>query len=135
MNSIRRRTFFDRIQKRSRIKIGFLGKTAIMIYAFYLMETHGVFARQLNAALLEAAIVLHGLRYFVDAVWDRDEDSVLATLAKRLERTGGGLLLVSLASLSLFCADSENMWTPPQFLLAPMTAIENGIWTLSEVFL
>lgn len=134
-NSIRRRTFFDCIQKYSRIKIGFLGKTAIMILAFYLVEIHGVFARQLNAALLEAAIVLHGLRYFVDAVWDRDEDSVLATLAKRLERSGGGLLHASLAALSLYCADSDNMWTPPQFLLAPMTAIENGIWTLSEVFL
>lgn len=135
MNSIRRRTFFDRIQKRRRMTIGFLGKTGIIILAFYLMEVHGDVARRLNAALLEAAIILRGLRYFVDAVWDRDEDSVLATLAKRLERTGGGLLIVALAVVSLYCASNlDSLWTPPHFLLAPMQAIENGIWTLSEIF-
>jgi len=133
MTSIeQRRTFLDRIHKR--ISIGLLGKTAIMIFAFYLVETHNVFARRLNAALLEAAIILRGLRYFVDAAWDRDEDTILATLAKRLERTGGGLLIAVLAAMSLFFVDRDNMWTP-RILLAPMEAIESGISTLADIFL
>lgn len=135
MNSIiERQSFLDRVHKQGKVTIGLLGKAGILGFAFYLMEAHGDYARRLNAALLEAAIILRGLRYFVDAAWDRDEDSALAKLAKRLEQTVGGLLLVILTSVSLYCADLDDMWTP-QYLLIPVEAIEKGIVSLVDALM
>lgn len=131
---IERRSFLDRITKQGQVTIGFLGKTGIMVLAFYLGENHTNYARRLNAALLEAAIILRGLRYFVDAAWDRDEDATLAKLAKRLEKTEGGLLLVVLTCASLYFGNRDDMWTP-RYLLIPVEAIEKGILSLVDALM
>ena len=132
INSIAERpSFLDRIHKHGKRSIGFLGKTAIVFFAFYLVFSHRDFANRLNAALLEAAIILHGLRYFVDSVWDRDEDIFWASAAKQLEKTGGGLLILFLATLSLYFVDLDKLWTP-RFLFITMEAIEKGIETLVD---
>ena len=132
LNSIiERRNFIDRMRQKNKVTIGFLGKTGIMMYAFYLTKTHTDFSRGLNAALLASAIILRGLRNLIDAIWDGDEDTALAKLAERLEKTAGGLLLVLLTLVGLYCTSLESMWTPRN-LLIPVEAIERGIISLVD---
>jgi hypothetical protein len=128
---IERRNFIERMRKKSKITIGFLGKTGIMMFTFYLSKTYTDFSRRLNAALLASAIILRGFRNFVDAVWDRDEETALAKLALQLEKTAGGLLLVLLTLVGLYCTSLESMWMPRN-LLVPMEVIERGIISLVD---
>jgi hypothetical protein len=85
----------------------------------------------LNAALLASAIILRGFRNFVDAVWDRDEETALAKLALQLEKTAGGLLLVLLTLVGLYCTSLESMLMPRN-LLVPMEVIERRIISLVD---
>jgi formate hydrogenlyase subunit 3/multisubunit Na+/H+ antiporter MnhD subunit len=119
------------MRKKSKITIGFLGKTGIMMFTFYLSKTYTDFCRRLNAALLASAIILRGFRNFVDAVWDRDEESALAKLALKLEKTAGGFLLVLLTLVGLSCTSLESKWMPCN-LLIPMEVLERGIISLVD---
>jgi hypothetical protein len=102
-----------------------------MMFTFYLSKTYTDFSRRLNAALLASAIILRGFRNFVDAVWDRDEETALAKLALQLEKTAGGLLLVLLTLVGLYCTSLESMWMPRN-LLIPMEVIERRIISLVD---
>lgn len=109
-------------------KIAVAGATA------YLIDRHKDFAYRLNSALLEAAIIVHGLKYFVTARWDGDEDTRLATVMKLLQNTGGGLLMLLLSALSLHFhhLNDQNKMTTPEFILKPLMSMETGIQVFVE---
>jgi hypothetical protein len=105
------------------------GKIAVAGITAYLMNRQKDFAYQLNSALLEAGIIVYGLKYFVTTWWDKDQDTTLAAILMSLQSQGGGLLMLLLSSLSLYFDNLNNQtkMTPPEFISIPLLSIEQGI--------
>lgn len=89
--------------------------------AGYLVLSHNETARSLNAAAVSSAIIFRGIQCMVETFWDKNDDdtTVWSTGADFLQGTTGGVLMVSLTIVGMWCRKrtEQGKQVAPNWLL------------------
>jgi len=104
------------------------GQVVMFSSAGYLVLNHNVTARSINAAAVSAAVVFRGIRTLVDTFWDcDDQESVWSAGAGFLQGATGGILLIGLTVVGMWCRKRDTMVAPAKWFVRPFQYVESLI--------